>query len=77
MLLASTLGAIVAMEGADVGLIDGADWEGLNRGLQETSKVVLSIKAGPGDEEQEIIFHTAFQEMVILTVGLESSLHKI
>ena len=48
---ASTLGAIVAMEGADVGLIDGADWEGLNRGLQETSKeIVWSIKAGPGDE---------------------------
>ena len=37
--------------GADVGLIDGADWEGLNRGLQETSKeIVWSIKSCPGDE---------------------------
>jgi tetratricopeptide (TPR) repeat protein len=48
---AATLGQLVALEGADVGLVDNDVWEGLNRGTQETSKeIIWSMKAGPGNE---------------------------
>ena len=48
---AATLGQLVALEGADVGLVDNDDWEGLNRGTQESSKeIIWSMKGGPGNE---------------------------
>ena len=42
MLSSSTLGAC-SMEGADVGLIDGADWEGLNRGHKKHQKKLFGL----------------------------------